>query len=283
MNRVLVFGENGMAGHMVSDYLACHGYDMYTTSREKNLDKQNHFVFDVENDRLDHLLRTVKPDVVINCIGVLTKAAEEHHSSALLVNSWFPHVLNEKSREYRYRLIHISTDCVFSGYRGDYIESDFPDETSFYGRTKALGELRNQSNLTIRTSIIGPEIRGSRVGLLDWFLKQNGTINGYTHVMWTGVTTLQLAKSIEKILDTNLSGLIHLVNGKKISKYDLLLLFQKYFSQDVVIKPFDDFVSDKSLINTRNDIPANVPDYDEMIRELFDWMKDSQKYNEYFR
>ncbi len=204
--------------------------------------------------------------------------AEDNKATAVSVNSLFPHILDEKSSVYDYKLIHISTDCVFSGYKGEYIETSITDATTFYGRSKALGEINNSNNITIRTSIIGPEVRNNRIGLLNWFLNQRGEVRGYTNAIWTGVTTLQLSKSIIEIIDKDICGLIHLVNGGKISKYELLLLFKKYFKSDVRIIPYEDFICDKSLVKTREDYNIDVPDYETMIKELAEWME-KYKYN----
>ena len=116
--------------------------------------------------------------------------------------------------------------------------------------------------------------------MLDWFLKQQGEINGYTHAFWTGVTTLQLAKSIVDIMQKNICGLLHLVNNQKISKYDLLMLFKKYFDRDIQIRPYSNYVSDKSLVSTRKDVMLDVPGYDMMVRELSEWMKASRLYSD---
>ena len=281
MKRVLIIGGNGMAGHIVKVYLEQSKCDVYYTTRDKQDSNDKHFCFDATNVAdIVNILNKISPDYVVNCIGILNAAAEENKSMAVCVNSLFPHFLDEQSQKFDYKLIHISTDCVFSGEKGGYIESDFPDAQSFYGRTKALGEVNNQASVTIRTSIIGPETRETRIGLLDWFLKQSGDIKGYTKSFWTGVTTLQLAKFILDITKNDISGLVHLVNKEKISKYHLLLLFKKYFEKDINISPSGDYVSDKSLINTRDDCSILVPDYETMVRELRDWIKESQLYKD---
>lgn len=281
MKSVLIIGGNGMAGHMCKSYFEQNEYDVYYTTRDKEMNDDKHYYFDAANVvDIVEILNEITPDYVINCIGILNRAAEENQALAVCVNSWFPHFLDEQSQKYGYKFIHISTDCVFSGKKGGYTEDVFPDAESFYGRTKALGEVNNQRSVTVRTSIIGPEIRGTRIGLLDWFLKQQGDINGYTGAFWTGVTTLQLVKSIMDIIQKDVSGLVHLVNGDKISKYNLLLLFKQYFQTDVSIHPNGDYLCDKSLINTRDDYSILVPDYDAMVKELRDWMKESKLYED---
>lgn len=262
-----------MAGHMIRLFLEQEGWDVFCTVRQDADRRKKEFYFDATDPTgLDPILAEIQPEVVINAVGILNNTAEEKKTLAVMVNSLFPHVLDDKSKEYGYKLIHISTDCVFSGASGCYTETSHTDADSFYGKSKALGEIDNDSNLTIRTSIIGPEIRNTRIGLLDWFLHQHGEINGYTRAIWTGVTTLQLAKAIAGIPDSGLTGVIHLVNGESITKYNLLMLFKKHFKSDVKIKPYSEYVSDKSLVATRGDCMLKVPDYETMIKELRDWM-----------
>ena len=129
------------------------------------------------------------------------------------------------------KLIHISTDCVFSGRQGMYADNDFRDADDIYGRSKALGEIFSDKDLTIRTSIIGPELKRYGEGLFHWFMSQRERVNGYTKVFWSGVTTLELAKAIEYSLDNDVTGLFQLSNGVRISKYDLLVLFNEIFKR----------------------------------------------------
>jgi dTDP-4-dehydrorhamnose reductase len=190
-----------------------------------------------------------------------------------------PHYLDKLSAEYQFKFIHISTDCVFSGQKGDYDEEDFTDATSFYGRTKSLGEIKNDRNLTFRTSIVGPDIKENGIGLFNWFMKQDGQVKGFNNVIWTGVTTLELAKSIEKSFDLEITGLYHLVNNQKINKYDLLMLFKKYMNKEIEISKDDSYISDKSIINTRTDFDFKIPSYEKMIEEMSIWInKNKEKY-----
>jgi dTDP-4-dehydrorhamnose reductase len=174
------------------------------------------------------------------------------------------------------RLIHISTDCVFEGTRGGYTEEDTADGTSVYAITKSLGEIRAPGHLTIRTSIIGPEIRQGGIGLMEWFLAQKGPVSGYERVMWNGVTTLELAKAVEKMLDSQVSGLIHLAHPEPLSKYELLRHMQQAFhKQDVEIIPDSNHVQDRTLVSTRADVHFELPAYPVMLAELADWMNHS--------
>jgi dTDP-4-dehydrorhamnose reductase len=274
--RILILGSQGMAGHIIKTYLLELGYEVFSTSREKNRSK-NHFYYDVLEDivQLDKIIASVKPDFVINCIGILNKAAEEDKEGAVLVNSYLPHYVDALSEKYRFKFIHISTDCVFSGEKGKYNEEDIPDATSFYGRSKAIGEIINERSLTLRTSIVGPDVNPNGIGLFNWFMKQTGQIKGYNKAIWTGVTTLQLAKSIETVFENDVSGLYHLVNNATINKYDLLHLFKKHMDKDdVEIQEYDGYASDKSLVNNRNDFDFNIPSYEQMVSEMSDCIHD---------
>ena len=169
----------------------------------------------------------------------------------------------------------ISTDCVFSGDKGGYIESDFRDGKGYYAQSKALGELINSKDLTIRTSIIGPELKETGIGLFQWFSKQEGQIKGYTNAFWSGVTTIELAKAIQYFLVHNVSGLYHLTNSSRISKYDLLTIIKNVFPSSKVndIKQLGDYRLDKSLVNTRTDIGHLVPSYEAMVQEVHQWVE----------
>ncbi|MBA7536669.1 hypothetical protein ES705_28933 [subsurface metagenome] len=276
MKRVLVIGALGMAGHMISQYLkSLNKYHVLTLARKKHDSISIDFKCDLEHPKqLEAIISDSNPDFVINCIGILNKFAENNHDTAILLNSYLPHFLSGLGNMYNFELIHISTDCVFSGKKGGYIESDVKDGVGFYAETKALGEINNNMDLTIRTSIIGPELKNNGIGLFDWFLKQKGYINGYLNAFWSGVTTLELAKAIDNFIDTKIAGLVHLTPSDKISKYNLLCIIKEVFSMNYVdIKAYNNPFVDKSLTNTRNDLDYNVLDYKEMLNELYNWMK----------
>lgn len=281
IKKILVIGSKGMAGHMIKEYLSQKGYDVYRTFREKeekNLEANEFYLDAFDKEKLEEILKKVKPDFVINCIGILNQFAENNPDIAIYVNGYFPHYLDRLSEKYGYKLIHITTDCVFSGKKGNYTEDDFRDADSYYGRSKAIGEVNNNRTLTFRTSIIGPDINKDGIGLFNWFMKQEGRIKGYSNVFWSGVTTLELAKAIEASFSQNISGLIHLVNNEKIPKYDLLKLFSKYMNKDIEIEKYEDYFSDKSLIRTKEDFNYKVPEYEKMIEELSRWIKINNRY-----
>lgn len=281
MDKILIIGSKGMAGHIIKEYLLSKEYNVYSTfrkSEEKEKLKEKEYYLDVfDKESLNKILEEVKPKFLINCVGILNQFAEENPDIAIYVNGYFPHYLDRLSQKYGYKLIHITTDCVFSGKKGDYEEDDFRDAESYYGRSKAIGEVNNNRTLTFRTSIIGPDINENGIGLFNWFMKQKGEIKGYSNVIWTGVTTLELAKAIEVSFSQKITGLHHLVNNEKITKYELLELFKKYMKKrDVKIVEYKNYFSDKSLIRTNFDFDYNVKSYEIMIKEMVDWIRNKE-------
>ena len=272
--KFFVLGCNGMAGHTISLYLKERGHEVsgfdLTAPRFVKGVAGNAF----DTAFLQQYILDGKFDTVINCIGILNQFAEQHKALATFLNSYFPHFLSQVTAQTATQVIHMSTDCVFSGKRGHYTEQDFPDGKTFYDRSKALGELSEDKNLTLRNSIVGPDINPDGIGLLNWFLKQHDTVNGFTKAMWTGQTTLQLAKTMEKAAQERVSGLINAVPDHAISKYDLLRLFNHYFRNDeLTINPTEGVVADKSLIRTNFEFQYLIPDYEIMIAELAEWVK----------
>ena len=274
MNKVkfLVLGATGMAGHTISLYLHERGHDVTTFSR-------NSFPYceNINGDIMDYtLLKTIllqNFDIVINCIGILNKVCDHNKSKAIYLNSYLPHVIVELLNNIPTKFIHLSTDCVFSGKSAPYFENSPYDGETFYERTKALGEVNTSKHLTFRNSIIGPDMKKEGIGLFNWFMKQNDTIHGYTGAIWSGVTTLTLAKAVEKAATEKITGIYHLVNNSNISKYALLKLFNQYFKTNSVnIIPSDTIKLDKTLQNTRQDFKFTVPSYEQMIIEMKDWI-----------
>lgn len=272
--KILILGGQGMAGHMIAAYfLKKPQYHVFYTSRDPN--DPNGIYLDVTHSKsLEELIDTLKPDITINCVGILNEHASHNPTLAFQVNSLLPHQLVKLTERYQGKLIQISTDCVFSGEKGDYTEEDPPDGTSIYAQSKQGGEIISDRHLTIRTSIIGPELKENGIGLFLWFTKQTGKIKGYEKVLWNGVTTLELAKAIEEMIKNDITGLYHLNADKKISKYALLKLIQEiYEKKDVEIIPDATIKLDRTIKNTRTDFKYPVPSYQEMLLELRDWMK----------
>ena len=172
-----------------------------------------------------------------------------------------------------FRLIHMSSDCVFSGANGPYRESDRRDADEVYGRTKALGEIVNDRDLTIRTSKIGPELNAGGSGLFNWFMAQQGRIKGFAEAMWSGVTTLELAKAVDAAINEYTTGLVHLTNGQAISKYELLMLFREIWKRDDIdVERDTSRKSNRGLLRTRSDYRYQVPTYRSMLEEMKSFM-----------
>lgn len=273
MKRILVLGSIGMAGHIITLYFKEQGYDVTAYSVTPFPYCENIVGNAFETGKFKDMILQGKYDVIINCIGILNQAADENRSAALYLNSYLPHLIADTIKDKKTKLIHMSTDCVFAGNTGPYYENSFRDGISFYDRTKALGEVEDDKNLTFRNSIIGPDMNENGIGLFNWFMKQTGTIHGFTGALWTGVTTLTLAKAMEKAIEENLCGLYNLVNNDVISKHDLLVLFNKYFrNKSLTILKNDDVKLDKSLRNSRKDFSFVVPSYERMILEMKAWV-----------
>jgi len=275
--KFLVLGSAGMAGHTIYNYLIKQGHNVDGFSRKENSITTN-IVGDIRNKELiKNILQVNKYDSVINCIGILNQNADNNRELAVYLNSYLPHLLANLTKNTDTQVIHMSTDCVFSGKAGSYTEFDFKDGESFYDRTKALGELEDNKNITFRNSIIGPDLNKNGIGLLNWFLQQDGKIKGYTKVLWTGVTTLELAKAMEYAAQVKATGLYNMVYTNSISKMDLLKLFNYYFRGDELeIEPFEEFVSDKSLVRTRLDFDYIIPDYEKMVIDLSRWLVENK-------
>ena len=283
MKKTLVLGCNGMAGHVISIYLESEGYVVDKLARIKSIFKDTILMDVTDFISLKNLILANDYDIIINAVGVLNTDAEINHDKAVLINSYLPQMLASVTKNTKSKVIHISTDCVFSGNKGYYSETDVSDASTFYGKSKALGELKDEKNLTLRTSIVGPDINEKGIGLFNWFMKSRrcSTLSGYSKSMWGGVSTIELAKAIKLSIDDDLVGLYHLTNSKKISKYELLALFNTHFANDsICISQNDNYIADKSLISV-HDI-FDVPQYDIMIREIKDWIEcNSNIYNWY--
>lgn len=285
--RILVLGSAGMAGHVITRFLknSKDRFDVIDVARSNEIITPS-FILDVTNfGDLENLINNESPDIIINCIGLLNLTAEENPDKAILLNSYLPHFLEAITRNTDSKVVHISTDCVFSGNKGGYVENDFKDGRGFYAQSKALGEIINHKDLTIRTSIIGPELNDNGIGLFHWFSKRTGEIKGYTGAYWSGVTTIELAKAIVSMLEQNTTGLCHLTNGIKISKYNLLNHFKEIFPASGVgnIKPDDTYKVDKSLSNSRTDFNYSVPGYEKMIIEMREWIRSNHELYPHYR
>ncbi len=277
--NILVIGAGGMAGHVISLYFSEKGYNVTSLTRKKIDFLPNNILGDASDSIfLGKLLKKHKYEIVINCVGILNQFADDNKSEAILLNSYLPHYVASILKDTRTKLIHMSTDCVFAGNTGPYHEYSFKDGTTFYDRTKSLGEIDDDKNLTFRNSIVGPDTSKSGIGLFNWFMNQKGPIKGFTRAIWTGVTTPILAEAMERAIFEDLSGIYNLVNNDAISKFELLNLFNHFFRNNrIEIFPDDRIKLDKSLVCNRTDFSFIIPSYSEMIEQMRKWM-DEHKY-----
>lgn len=274
----MILGSGGMLGHMVYHYLkTLNKHTIIDASFPNKLNDQSKLLDVTDAVDLKNFIELEKADVVVNCIGILIKGSQNDTSNAIYLNSYFPHQLAKILRQTKGRLIHVSTDCVFTGGKGSYTETDFKDARDTYGLSKALGEVENDTDVTLRTSIIGPELKEKGEGLFHWFMQQTGTIKGYTKTFWGGVTTLELAKVVDQVIEQNTTGLIHITNREPISKYDLIQLFKKTFNKnDVVVEPIEGKDSDRSLDSIRNDLKYQVSSYEKMVGDMKNFMENNK-------
>jgi len=279
--RALVLGGTGMLGYRVHGELRTRGWDVRCTVRGSWSESPLPACGVPRGEVLEgfdalepaaalETLRALQPGLVINCIGLI-KQKHLDPANAIAVNSLFPHLVAKCVATWSGKLIHVSTDCVFSGDRGDYTESDEPDARDLYGRTKLLGEVTHSGALTLRTSVIGRELRSHR-SLLDWFLgNARGTVSGYTRHLYSGVTVPYLARLLEGLgrQHPNLQGLYH-VAGPKITKHDLLCGIREAFGLDVTIVPDGTTVCDRSLDDSafRAATPFPRPEWPTLLAEL---------------
>jgi dTDP-4-dehydrorhamnose reductase len=261
--KITVLGANGMAGHVVASYLAHQGHQVDAVGRDR-LDIENPILARSFFDQLD-------ADFVVNCIGLLVQPCIQRPDRASVINSWFPHYAEYRLNNTQTRLIHLSTDCVFDGAKGNYTEIDSHTEMNAYGRSKSLGEVNNAKDITFRMSIIGPELKNG-TGLLDWVRKNPNTeLPGWDNAWWNGITTLQLAKCIDRyVRDPKIAGIYHVVNNSvNINKYELLCLINDVYDLDkTIVRTSGPKDVNKILVDTRHKFDFNIPDYRKQLTEL---------------
>lgn len=287
--KILILGATGMAGHVLYVYLnetkkyivssICHSGKISPTSYE--LDIYN-------TEKLKNIIEIEQPDFVINCIGILIKGSKSNPANAIYVNAYFPHKLSQIVSEIipEGKVYHISTDCVFSGKKGGYYDTDEKDALDIYGMSKNLGELINGHDLTLRTSIIGPELKVNGEGLMHWIFSQRevGYLSGYKKSIWSGITTLELAKVVDACITADVTGLYQISNNIKITKYNLISLVVKEFNLGIKVNEIDGLICDKSIINTvLRDFVYPISSYETMIKEMHIFMDTHKElYGQYY-
>jgi dTDP-4-dehydrorhamnose reductase len=287
--KILIFGGNGMLGHKLVQILQKR-FDVWTTLRAGSneflnlriIDSKKVF-FDVEIENFEVVQKVIaasQPDVVINAVGIIKQLpSSKDVIKTLKINSIFPHQLAQLAQTTGARLITISTDCVFNGRKGSYTEEDISDAEDLYGKSKNLGEVTAHNCLTLRTSIIGRELRTAH-SLVEWFLSNRGEkVKGFTEAIYSGFPTVILAGIISDLIENhkNLQGLYH-VSSEPINKFDLLCLLKRFYNVPVEIEPFAEFKIDRSLDSSkfRKETGFAPLDWEEMVRIM---AQDSSAYN----
>ena len=279
--RVLILGGDGMLGHRLFRHLQPR-HDVRVTLRRELEAYSGCGLFSPANawggvdarstERLLEVMAEFRPEAMVNCVGIVKQRAEAQASlPSIEINALLPHRLARLARAAGARLVHLSTDCVFSGKRGNYRESDTPDAEDLYGRSKLLGEVAEEGCITVRTSIIGREL-SRRTGLLEWLLAQRGgTVKGYRQAIFSGFTTAEMSRIIERLLTAfpAASGLYQ-VSSEPISKHDLLAKINRALKLGIEIVPEDSFRCDRSLDSGRfrAEFGYRPPSWDEMVAEL---------------
>ncbi|MFH1983063.1 MAG: SDR family oxidoreductase [Pseudomonadota bacterium] len=278
--KVLVLGGDGMLGHQLVRTLS-PSFTVRSTIRDHRpvlaaadlLTAGNTYTgIDVRSlDALTAVMDDFRPEVAVNAVGIVKqRPTAEAAVPSIEINALFPHRLQQVAAERGVRVIHLSTDCVFSGRKGNYVETDFPDAEDLYGRSKLLGELVAGNALTLRTSMIGRELK-RKMSLLEWLLAQKGTVSGYRKAVFSGLTTPELARVIHRIIAQfpDATGLYHLA-ARPIDKYDLLCRIKAQLGLTVNIAPDDRVAIDRSLDGTRfrKDFGYEAPSWDDMIAAL---------------
>ena len=279
--RILILGGDGMLGHRLFKSLR-KDHDVRVTLRRGPSDYERYGLFDgvnsyygvevLDHDKVTEVVAEFRPEAVVNAVGIVKqRGAAKEAIPSLEINSLLPHRLALLCRAASARLVHVSTDCVFSGRRGNYALEDVPDAEDLYGRTKLLGEVAEPGAITLRTSIIGLEL-SRRTGLVEWFLAQSGDIRGFRKAVYTGLTTAELSRVIERVLTEHpdLHG-VWQVASEPINKYDLLVRFSEVLGrEDVRISPYDDVSIDRSLSGVvfGQATGYSAPGWNEMLQEL---------------
>ena len=277
--KILILGGDGMIGHKMAQVLSVQNHEIVISIREKKeltlksiSSKVKVFLNDFIKDSILDFLDKVNPDVIINAIGItIRRGAAENISDTIYLNSLFPHQISSWALAFKKRLIHFSTDCVFSGSEGSYLEDATPNALDYYGKTKGLGEINSKSSLTIRSSMIGPELY-NKTELFEWIINnKEKEINGFSRVMYSGVTTVYMARLLADLIDNhkNLIG-IYNIASKPISKFELLHLINDNFDLGLIINDNKTVISNKTLNASKIEkvIGFQPPSWDELIFEL---------------
>ena len=267
-----------MIGHKIYQSLnAEETFHVFNVSRTSKFSRNSILIDILDFEKLESTVREIQPDIIVNCIGVLVSESSKNFDLAKKVNQEFPHKLKNLCDQINTKIIHMSTDCVFSGKKPTpYIETDEKDGTDNYAVTKANGEIISENHLTIRTSVIGPELKKTGEQLFNWFMNEKGEVNGYTDAIWSGITTLELGRVVIQLVKKDIRGLYHVTNGVPITKNELLHLFKKVTHKKITIGYLSGINVNKHFVDTKKIINYKIPSYDEMINEMIEDIKNNR-------
>ena len=277
--KILIIGASGLIGNAIFNELNNYKiYDVYGTiqrsKKKKYFKKNSNKIFSkikIENiNKIISIIQYLRPHIVINCAAIVKKYIDLYTAQKIIeINSSFPKYLSLLSDKYKFKLIQISTDCVFDGLKGNYNENSIPNARDIYGVSKLLGETTSSNAITIRTSIIGPELEKSQ-GLFEWFIRQKGIIYGYSKFLFSGLTCYELAKIIRKyVLTKKINGIIH-ISSKPINKYSLLVKLQKIFNKNNIIIKKNSKIKINRILksNFQKKYKINVSSWNQMLLEM---------------
>lgn len=279
--RILILGGTGMLGHTLWQYFSLRFPDTYTTIRQSRTVYEKYELFTgdkvidsvdvVDFQMLTGIMKCIKPDFILNCIGITKRRKEADIAiHAITLNALLPHKLVEWGKNNSAKVVNFSTDCVFDGGQGNYTEESPTNATDLYGKTKAFGEIQGENALTLRSSFIGTELYAG-TELLEWFLSQTGVVKGFKNAIYSGLTTLELSRIIENIM-VNHQGVtgIYNISSDPISKFDLLMLIKEKMHLDVEIVPDETVRCNRSLDSAkfRKEFSYTPPTWEDMIEEL---------------
>ena len=280
---ILVIGASGMVGHVISLYFKEKGYKVITLTRSQKVFEDT-ILLDLKNESvLEIFLKHNNFDIIVNCSAILVHQSEESKNNAVFINSYIPHFLEAFYKDSATKIIQLSSDGVFNGDKSPYEEDRKPDTTTFYGKTKILGELDNPKDLTIRATFFGPNFHNRNNSLFHWFMTRKGSVRGFDAVILNGVTSLEAAEFIEYAIENELTGIKHLGTSNAYSKYELLQNIKKVFNKtEIQIIKDTEIQSDHTLV--LSDYSGySIKTLEEQLLRLHDWMENHpQIYTQYF-
>lgn len=282
--KILIIGSGGMVGHVLTFYLKEMGYDVVDVSHTRKCRSETILLDVLDKTFFSDFLKTNPFDVVINCAAILPKMSLECPSLTVLVNSYFPHYLEEFFINTDTKIIQVSTGGVFSGENGPYCEDEKHDTSIFYGRTKSLGELFGKNNLTVRSDFIGPDMSKAGGSLFNWIMNAKGNISGYNKAFFNGVSSIEFAKFTEFAIKNHVTGIYHLHTSDTISKAEFIELVCDRFDKKNVTMKHDTSISiNTSLVTGRKEIAYIQSSFKEQIDMVYNWIVNHRElYPHYF-